>query len=198
MSTDSKSEHQLFAEVGIPERRALLILKRAIVVVVVFHLLVGVVSSYRAWFQVHSVELKASESVVHEGSSVQASVVSYGRTPVDVSLELIQGGRVVALGQQRVRPNEFGFYDPRIQSLSFTVTLRPEQLSSFQNGPAVVRATAVGRPQWTRLPPPFVCELPIVIQKSVVSSQLSVVSRCGGGFMFRVASCLLVVRRSLM
>lgn len=171
MSSDSKSEHQLFAELGIPERRGLVILKRAIWIVVVFHLLVGLVSSYRAWFQVHSVELKASVSVVHEESSVQTSVISYGRTPVDVSLELIQGGRVVALDQQRVRPNEFGFYDPRIQSLLFTVTLRPEQLSNFQDGPAVVRATAVGRHQWTRLPPPFVRELPVVIQKSEVSSQ---------------------------
>ena len=38
-----------------------------------------------------------------------------------------------------------------------------------------MRATAVGRPQWTRLPPPVVRDLPVVIQKSVVSNQLSVV-----------------------
>lgn len=97
MSTDSNSEHELFTELEIPERRGLVILRRAIFVVVVFHLLVGLVSSYRAWFQVHSVEIKASENVVHEGSSLQTSVVSYGRTPVGVSLELIQGGRVVSL-----------------------------------------------------------------------------------------------------
>ena len=113
MSTDSKSEHQLFAELASPETRGLVFLKRAFLAVIVFHLLIGLVSSYRAWFQIHSVNLKASENVIHEGSIMQTSVVSYGRTSVDVTMELIQGGSVVALDQQRVRPNEFGFYDPR-------------------------------------------------------------------------------------
>lgn len=92
--------------------------------------------------------------------------MSYGRSFTDVDLELIQGGSVVTLDRQRVPANEFGFYDPRTQSLSFSTALKPEQLHNFHNGPAILRAIAVGREQWTRLPPPVVRELAVVIQKA--------------------------------
>jgi hypothetical protein len=37
-------------------------------------------------------------------------------------------------------------------------------LSRFDEGAAIVRATAIGREQWTRLPPPVIREVPITIQ----------------------------------
>lgn len=146
--------------------RWMTILKRIFLVVVALHLLLGLVSSYRAWFQIHSVTLNASDKVIREGSIIQTKVVSYGRSFTDVDLELIQGGSVVTLDRQRVPANEFGFYDPRTQSLSFSTALKPEQLHNFHNGPAILRAIAVGREQWTRLPPPVVRELAVVIQKA--------------------------------
>jgi hypothetical protein len=72
----------------------------------------------------------------------------------------------VTLDQQRVPPNQFGFYDPRTQSLVFASVLKPEHIVGFHDGPAILRATAVGRHQWMRLPPPLVREMSIVIQKA--------------------------------
>jgi len=37
-------------------------------------------------------------------------------------------------------------------------------LDQFDGGKAWLRATAVGRPQWTRLPPPVIKELVVEIQ----------------------------------
>jgi len=159
-------ERQPFESLVIPETQWLVVFKRVVLAVVAVHLIVGAVSSYRAWFQVHSVEITTSDKIIHEGSTVQTSVVTYGRTPVDVTLDLIQDGRVVTLDQQRVHPNQFGFYDPRTQSLSFACVLKPEHIVGFYNGPAILRATAIGRHQWMRLPPPFVRELPVLINQA--------------------------------
>jgi hypothetical protein len=156
-------ERQPFESLVVPETRWLVVFKRVVLAVVAVHLIVGAVSSYRAWFQVHSVEIITSEKAMHEGSNVRTNVVTYGRTPVDVTLDLIQDGHVVTLDQQRVPPNQFGFYDPRTQSLSFASELKPEHIIGFHNGPAILRATAIGRHQWMRLPPPFVRDIPIVV-----------------------------------
>jgi hypothetical protein len=37
-------------------------------------------------------------------------------------------------------------------------------LARFEPGTATLRATAVGRPQWLRVPPPTVREQPVIIQ----------------------------------
>jgi hypothetical protein len=37
-------------------------------------------------------------------------------------------------------------------------------LSRLNEGDAIIRATAIGREQWTRLPPPVIREVPIRIQ----------------------------------
>jgi hypothetical protein len=159
-------ERQPFENLVIPETHWLVVFKRVVLAIVAVHLVVGAVSSYRAWFQVHGVEIITSDKIIHEGSTVQTSVITYGRTPVDVTLDLIQDGYVVTLDQQRVPPNQFGFYDPRTQSLSFACVLKPEHSVGFHDGPAILRATAIGRHQWMRLPPPFIRELPIMISSS--------------------------------
>jgi hypothetical protein len=45
------------------------------------------------------------------------------------------------------------------------VVLAPEQLARFLSGPATVRATATGRRQWLRLPPPTVREAAVDIRR---------------------------------
>jgi hypothetical protein len=127
------------------------------------HLLIGLISSYRAYFQVHSVKITTG-NVLQEGSLIRTDVVTYGRTPVDVRLELIQNGRVVNFHEHHVLANEFGFYDPRTQSDSFTAVITPELLGRLESGGAVLRATAVGRHQWMRLPPPVVREVNVNIK----------------------------------
>jgi hypothetical protein len=85
---------------------------------------------------------------------------------VDVHLELIQGKHSETLGVLNVHKNEFGFFDLRPKQATQRVTITNEILSRFQNGEARLRATAFGRQQFTRVPPPVVRELPVEISKS--------------------------------
>lgn len=139
-------------------------LKRAFVAVIVALLAIGMVSSHRAYFQVRSLELNAPQ-VLTDGSLVDTSVVSSGRTTVDVEVELIQDTHSEKLLKMRVHGNELGFFDPRAQHGSTSIKLTSETLSKFQPGPARLRSVAIGRHQWFRLPPATVRELDVVIQK---------------------------------
>jgi hypothetical protein len=55
-------------------------------------------------------------------------------------------------------------YDPRFRRGSLSVVLTPELLGCFRPGAALLRATARGRPQSMRAPPPAVRELPVEIR----------------------------------
>ena len=156
------SEGQIFREHVEPYPRWMVLLKRVLLLIVLVHLVIGLISAYRAYFQIHSLEL-TTEHVLKSGSVIKTNVVTYGRSFADVRLELVQNGKAVQLYDQHVRANEFGFYDPRTQSASFSVQITPQMLEQFAAGPAVVRATAVGREQWTRLPPPLVREVNVTI-----------------------------------
>jgi hypothetical protein len=69
------------------------------------------------------------------------------------------------LAVQQVRGNDWASFDPRPRRASQRVLLTPEQLARFPDGPATVRATATGRPQWLRLPPPTVREAAVEIRR---------------------------------
>ena len=69
------------------------------------------------------------------------------------------------LGEVYLPRNHEPVFDPRPQSGSVVLTIDPGMLAEFDPGPAVLRASAVGRPQWLRVPPPTVRELPITISK---------------------------------
>ena len=150
----------MFEPVIIHEARAIVWLKRVFRFVIFALLAIGAVSSHRAYFQVRSLELKAPQTL-SAGSIVETEVVSSGRTPVDVDVDLIQGTHSERLFSLRVRGNEFGFFDPRTQHGSKTIALTPEVLSRFQSGAARLRSVATGRHQWFRLPPPTVRELDV-------------------------------------
>ncbi|HKR60861.1 MAG TPA: hypothetical protein VJS64_14160 [Pyrinomonadaceae bacterium] len=154
----------MFSELVNTESRWLVLLKRALLAVVAVHLIIGMISSYRAYFQVHSLDVHTS-NVLQVGSVIQSDVVTYGRTAVDVRLELVQDEHAVTLQEQHLAGNEFGFYDPRTQSASFSVVLDPQLIERFEPRPAVVRATAVGRHQWMRLPPPVIREIVVGIRR---------------------------------
>lgn len=156
-------EEQIFSGRVAAPPRWMIIFKRTVILVIAFHLLIGLISSYRAYFQVHSLSISTSD-VLQDGTLIQTKVVTYGRTPVDVRLELIQNGRAVTLHEQRVTANEFGFYDPRTQTDSFSVEMTPQLMNQLETGTAVLRATAVGRHQWMRLPPPVVREVNVSIK----------------------------------
>ena len=152
----------------VADPRWMRILKRFFGTIIAIHLTLGTISAYRAWYQVHSLKL-VTGGVLRDGSTIEATVVSYARTPVDVRLELIQGMRTVTLGQQLVPDNHLAGYDPRPRRATLTVALTPELLARFEAGHALLRATATGRPQWLRLPPPTVCEADVALSEPVSS-----------------------------
>ena len=153
----------MFDELTIRDARPILWLKRLFVFVIVLLLVIGAVSSHRAYFQVRSLELSAPHTL-SAGSVVNTSVVGSGRTQVDVEVDLIQGTHSKRVSRLHLTGNNLAFFDPRTQHGSNSVALTAEMLSRFQPGPARLRAIATGREQWTRLPPPTVRELDVEIK----------------------------------
>ena len=152
----------MFESLTIPEARPVVWLKRLFALVIVGLLAIGAVSSYRAYVQVRSLDLSAP-GLLTEGSMVTTSVVTSGRAMVDVEVDLIQGAHSERVLRLHVPGNELGFFDPRTQHASETVSLTRETLSQFQPGSARLRSVATGRPQWMRLPPPTVREFEVEI-----------------------------------
>lgn len=152
----------MFDSPAIKDARPIAWLKRFMVAVIVALLVIGAVSSHRAYFQVRSLDVK-SPQVLTSGSVVEVAVVSSGRAMVDVKGQLIQGERSESLFNLHVPGNELGFFDPRAQHASQTAVLTQEKLMWFQPGAARLRVVATGRPQWGRLPPPTIRELDVSI-----------------------------------
>src|ERR1051326_1099374 len=144
----------MFETRAIPEARGIVLLKRVFTIIVSVYLVIGMISAYRAFYQVRSVEIQSAD-VLQSGSVISTNVVSYARGPVDVRLELVQYGQSATIAAMRVRGNEWGLLDPRTQRGSQSVGLTDDVLIQFASGKAIVRATAIGRPQGGRLPPPL-------------------------------------------
>ncbi|HKO99965.1 MAG TPA: hypothetical protein VJU86_23525 [Pyrinomonadaceae bacterium] len=156
----------MFEVAEIPTARPLVLLKQCVLLLLSLYLIIGFVSAYRAFYQVHSLALITANPILREGSVIETSVISYARTHVDVKLELIQGTNSAILAVQTVPGNEWGFFDPRNRRGSQTATITSDILARFQPGKAQLRATATGRPQWTRLPPPVIQELVVNLQRN--------------------------------
>ena len=76
----------------------------------------------------------------------------------------VQGTHSETLAAQRVPNNTWLFFDPRNKQASQVVAVGEGLLERFNPGKALLRATATGRPQLTRLPPPLVREIEVEIQ----------------------------------
>jgi hypothetical protein len=87
-----------------------------------------------------------------------------GRTTVDVELELLQGTRTEKLGVLHIPGHRDGAMDFRPIHASRTVSVPDSVLRRFERGPAVLRATANGRSQWLRVPPPVIKDLSVTVQ----------------------------------
>jgi hypothetical protein len=153
----------MFDSLTIKEARPIAWLKRAMIATILALLVIGAVSSHRAYFQVRSLDVKAPQ-LLAEGSVVEVATVCSGRNRVDVEAELIQGQHAEALFNFQVPGNYLAFFDPRPQHASQTAVLNHETLTRFQPGAAVLRVVATGRPQWGRRPPPTVRELNVTIR----------------------------------
>ncbi len=155
----------MFESLSLQDARPVAVMKKAAVIPLALFLVTGLVSAHRAYYQVRSLELQVADAVLREGSLIQFEVAGSGRTTLDVRLELVQGGHSETLAVRRVRGNDWAFFDPRPTRASQSVVLTPELLARFADGAATVRATATGRPQWTRLPPPTVRESAVEIRR---------------------------------
>ena len=155
----------MFETRTIPEAKPLTFLRRGTSVLLAAVLVIGLISAYRAYRQVKYLELRSSEHTLRSGSVIETALVSSARTTIAVRLELIQGSHVETLNVLELRGNEFGFFDPRSKHAAQKVVLTTNQLAAFQSGEALLRATATGRPQWGRTPPPVVRELRVGISK---------------------------------
>ena len=154
----------MFQSLAIRQPAAIVLLKRLFLLLIIAFLIIGAVSTYRAWYQVKSLDIQ-SDPVITKGSVIETRVVTYGRTPVDVRLELIQGSHTEEIASYTVRGNNWGFFDPRTREASRKAFLTHGVLGEFEPGKAQLRATAIGREQWTRLPPPLIRETVVEIQR---------------------------------
>ena len=152
-----------FARRALEGSRLYRVVFRVIVIVALVNLAFGAWSAYRAWVQVRRLDLRVLSANLRPGIPAVVQVVTSGRTPVEVRLELVQGSHTEMLATLRVMASHDGFYDPRTRQGAMTPSFTPEFLAQFQPGPAVLRATALGRPQWLRTPPPVVQDVPVVV-----------------------------------
>ncbi|HJQ97552.1 MAG TPA: hypothetical protein VJ826_04505 [Candidatus Polarisedimenticolaceae bacterium] len=155
----------LFENVLIRDSRRDTIIKRAFLVFVGIHVVLMLWSGWRAWFQVKSLEMGVPFAALRPGVAVSTDCVNYCRVPVEVKVELVQGERVERLATQQIRDHWIPAYDPRWRRGTQRIVVTPEMLAGFSPGPATLRATATGRPQWLRLPPPLVREAAVVIPR---------------------------------
>jgi hypothetical protein len=147
------------------ESRASRLGKRAVLWFILLQLPIGALSSYRAWVQIKSLTLSTTSIVLAPGVVVRSDLVSWARTESDARIEIVQGRDTAMLGEVYVSRNREPVFDPRPRRGSVIVTLTSETLARFENGPAVLRASAVGRPQWLRVPPPTIREQPVTIAR---------------------------------
>lgn len=155
----------MFDTLSIPDARPVALMKRLLPIPLGLFIVSAAFSGHRAYYQVRSLELRLADNVLRDGSSVEFAVSGSGRTTVDVRLELVQGSHAETLATKRVRGNDWPVFDPRPTRGAQRVALTPDILSRFENGAATLRATATGRPQWTRLPPPTVRETAVEIRR---------------------------------
>jgi hypothetical protein len=148
------------------ESRGSRIGKRLVLWFILLQLPVGAISSYRAWVQIKELTLQTESSVLRTGTTVRSRLVSWARTESDARIELVQGDHVQMLGEVFLARNHEPVFDPRPKTDSVVVTLSPALLDGFSDGPARLRATAVGRPQWLRVPPPTVREQAVTIDRT--------------------------------
>ena len=123
----------------------------------------GGFSGYRAWVQVKSVSLLVQDRELRPGDVVEVDAESWARTTVTVRLMVQQGTYAETLLVHRIPSNHTASLDPRIRSAQLMVPIERELLAHFQPGDAVLRAHAIGGPQWLRTPPPKVRQIAVRI-----------------------------------
>ena len=153
----------MFEDVAIKDTRGIAFVKRACLIVISVYFVLGMIALYRALFQVHNLAINSAETL-RADSAISATVLSYGRTPVDLRIELVQPAHSETLAVKQVEKNEWALLDPRIKKATQTIVLTGNVLDRFADGEAVLRATVTGRLQLGHLPAPVVREQVVEIR----------------------------------
>jgi len=131
----------------------------------IVHAVLFPLSGFRAWVQVYDVELHASTNRATPGTRIVANVETSGRIGIDITMVANQGGRTVTLGSMRIPSNEQAIYDPRPRHDSLVVSLDADMLQQISAGSVAITATATGRPQFTRMPPPVIKQITLTVPR---------------------------------
>jgi hypothetical protein len=156
---------RLFAHGIYEQPRSMIVLKRVILPLLFVHVVLVTWSGYRAIVQVFSLDLDLPGPVAAANMPVTYQATSSGRATVTLTVELIQGSLKRQIARRILETHTNPSYDPRPIRVSDTLPLTAEMLAQFAAGPATVRATAVGRSQWLRTPPPTAREQSVIIEK---------------------------------
>ena len=151
------------AAVRMPPSRVQAALRRLGQALLIVLVPLAAASGYRAWVQVWSLDLAVQDSPIRPGSVITISALTSGRVHVDLRLELWQNGRAELLATDRVRTHRNPAMDPRPRRGVMSVVVTEAMVRRWHRGPATLRATARGRPQFLREPPPEVRELPVSV-----------------------------------
>ena len=139
-------------------------LRRVLVLPIALLLSAGAVASYRAYVPVSRLELEVRDPALHPGTPLRVHMLSSGRGPIEVRVELVQGAHNEVVAVQRIHSRRWGVWDPRTVEHSLNTSVAGPMLAHFTNGPAVLRAVALGAPAWLLQPPPVVREIPVEIR----------------------------------
>jgi hypothetical protein len=140
--------------------------RRICIVVFVLYAVPGLFSAYRAWMQVKSLDVVVARTDLHRGDTLRVYTVSWARTYVTTRLLLVQGSRTDTLALHRLPPNPNASLDPRLRRDTIVTVVGDSLLARYAGGPATLRATAIGGPQWFRTPPPQVREIAVQVRPS--------------------------------
>jgi hypothetical protein len=154
-----------YAERFVREEPQFYVLRILTTVVCSLFVVFGGWSGYRAIVQVKSLQIRPVDAVLQPGSTVAVDAVSWARTYVDVRLELVQDAHRETIGTQQIGTHGVPSLDPRWQRATLSVTLTRTVLERYHEGSAMVVATAIGRSQWMRIPPPTVREARVMLRR---------------------------------
>jgi hypothetical protein len=137
-----------------------------IAIALVTYVIPGLFSSYRAWVQVHSLDLNVPRREMRSGDTIRVNTVSWARTYVYVDLLLVQGAHAETLAVHEIPKNHNPSIDPRWRRDSINLVLTDALLRGFNPGAAKIHVSATGGPQWLRTPPPLVREAAVRLARA--------------------------------
>jgi hypothetical protein len=154
----------MFERVTIKDTRGIAVVKRVCLIVISVYFVIGMIALYRALVQIHGLEINSAETL-RANSPITTTVLSYGRTPVDLRIELVQPAHTETLAVKPIAKNDWALLDPRIRKATETITLPGDALDRFVDGKAILRATVTGRLQFGLRPSPMVREQVVEIRR---------------------------------